>query len=378
MFNHIFKYRFKKLIRTKEMIFWTLAFPLMLAFFFNLAFSNLDSSEGFDPVDAALVTNEPSTQNEFFREVLKEVSTGEDRLFNLRETSLDEAKALLAEGTIKGYMIEDSPVKLHVKESGLSQNIMRLFLDKVNQTSAAITEVMRSNPESMALVMTSLSDPREYTLEVNSGTAPPSQILNYFYTLIAMACMYGAFFGSDEVTDIQANITDRAARINLAPVHKMKAFVASSLASYLVLLVNMSILLLFLRFVLGIEFGDRVILVILTVIVGSLTGLTFGAFISSLIKKGENIKVAMIVGVSMAGSFLAGMMYDQMKYIIKANAPILAYLNPVNLITDSFYALYYYDSLDRYFLNMGLLSLMIGVFSLGTYLVLRRQKYASI
>ena len=36
MFFHIFTYRLKKLLRTKEMIFWTLAFPILLGTFFNL------------------------------------------------------------------------------------------------------------------------------------------------------------------------------------------------------------------------------------------------------------------------------------------------------------------------------------------------------
>lgn len=377
MFKHIFKYRLKELIRTKEMIFWTLAFPLALAFFFNLAFSNLDASEGFDPVDVGFVSDKTG-QDQFISDVMAEVSKGEDRLFNLNEVTLEEAKNLLDNGEIKGYMISGTPVTLHVNESGISQNVMRLFLNNLNQTFAVITQVTLESPQAMGQVLVELSAPEEYLKIASSGNSPPSQILNYFYTLIAMACMYGAFFGSDEVTNVQANITDLAARLNLAPIHKLKAFIASSMASYLVLLFNMSILLLFLRFILGIDFGDRFPLVILSTVVGSLTGITFGAFVSSLVKKGENIKVSIIVSVTMTGSFLAGMMFAQMKYIVSANAPILAYINPVNLIADSFYSLYYFPTLDRYFLNISLLLMMNIIFSLGLYLVLRRRKYASL
>lgn len=378
MFAHIFKYRLKKLLRTKEMIFWTLAFPLMLAFFFNLAFANLDFNEGFDPIDVALVNSNLPISYSFFTPVIQQVSSGEDRLFNLVTTSLDEAKTLLKEGTIQGYMVEDSTMNLYVKESGVSQNIIRLFLDNLNQTSAVITQVMNDNPEALESVLVSLVDTKQYIKEATSTTAPPTQKLNYFYSLIAMACMYGAFFGSDEVTDIQANITDRAARINLAPIHKMKAFLASSLASYLILSINMMVLLLFVRFALHIDFGDKTTLVVLTTMVGTLVGMSFGSFISSLIKKGENIKVSVIVTVTMAGAFLSGMMFAQMKYIVQNNVPILAYLNPVNLITDSFYSLYYFETLDRYVFNMSILLVMACVFSVATYLVLRRRKYASI
>ncbi|MBO1265001.1 ABC transporter permease [Proteiniclasticum sp. SCR006] len=378
MFGHLFKYRLKKLLRTKEMIFWTLAFPIILSIFFNLAFQNLDSSEGFDPIPAAVVTDDSYAHHPFLKDVLKEVSEGEDPLLILSEVPLDEAKALLEEGKIRGYITAENPIRLHVKSSGFSQNILRLFLDNVNQRFAVVEDVTAQDPAALEAVFSAMEEERDFTREKEKTTAPPSQVLNYFYSLIAMACMYGAFFGADEVTDIQANISDRAARINVAPVHKLKDFLASSTASYVVLMVNMSILLLFLRFVLGIEFGDRVLLLVLTTFVGTMTGISFGAFVSSLVKKGENLKVAIIITVSMTGSFLAGMMYAQMKYIVYDKAPILAYINPVNLITDSFYSLYYFEDLGRYVMNILILLVMTIVFSLGTYMVLRRRKYASI
>lgn len=378
MFGHLFKYRLKKLLRTKEMIFWTLAFPIILSIFFNLAFQNLDSSEGFDPIPAAVVADDSYENHPFLKEVLKEVSEGEDPLLILSEVPLDEAKALLDEGKIRGYITAENPIGLHVKSSGFSQNILRLFLDNVNQRFAVVEDVTAHDPAALEAVFSAMEEERDFTREKEKTTAPPSQVLNYFYSLIAMACMYGAFFGADEVTDIQANISDRAARINVAPVHKLKAFLASSAASYLVLMVNMSILLLFLRYVLGIDFGNRVLLLVLTTFVGTMTGISFGAFVSSLVKKGENLKVAIIITVSMTGSFLAGMMYAQMKYIVYDKAPILAYINPVNLITDSFYSLYYFEDLGRYVMNILILLVMTIVFSLGTYMVLRRRKYASI
>ncbi len=378
MFMHIYKYRLKKLLRTKEMIFWTLAFPILLSVFFHLAFQNLDRAEAFDPIATAVVADAAYQENSFFQEVLKDVSSGQEPLLTYREVSLEEAEALLGSGDIYGYFLAGDPIAMTVKTSGLSQNILRLFLDQVNQRFSMIKSISMVNPESMESFVKALGESVTYTIEKEKSTAPPSQILNYFYSLIAMACMYGAFFGSDEITDIEANISMRAARIQVAPVHKLKAFAASSLASYTVLLVNTSILLLFLAYVLGIDFGERAFYIVLTAFAGTLTGITFGSFISSLVKKNENIKAAVIVAVTMGGSFLAGMMYAQMKYIVYDKVPVLAYLNPVNLITDSFYSLYYFTDMGRYFQNLALLLVMTVVFGLGTYLSLRRRRYASI
>ena len=77
-------------------------------------------------------------------------------------------------------------------------------------------------------------------------------------------------------------------------------------------------------------------------------------------------------------SFFAGMMGITMKYIVDKNIPILNKLNPANMITDGFYSLYYYDTLDRYYFNI--ISLLIfSIVLIGfSILSLRRQKYDSI
>ena len=85
-----------------------------------------------------------------------------------------------------------------------------------------------------------------------------------------------------------------------------------------------------------------------------------------------------MIAFTMFGCVLAGMMGITMKYVIDKNIPLVNYLNPVNMITDGFYALYYYDTLDRYFFNVISLVLfsllLIGI----STLCLRRQKYEYI
>ena len=88
--------------------------------------------------------------------------------------------------------------------------------------------------------------------------------------------------------------------------------------------------------------------------------------------------MGILVGFTMTMSFLSGMMYDKMKYIVDTKVPLLGYINPVNLIADSFYSLYFYDTLTKYFINIGILCVLSLIFSGITYLVLRGQKYASL
>ena len=48
------------------------------------------------------------------------------------------------------------------------------------------------------------------------------------------------------------------------------------------------------------------------------------------------------------------------------------------MITDGLYALYYYDTLDRYFINVASLLIFAMVMILLSISGLRRQKYDSI
>ena len=60
------------------------------------------------------------------------------------------------------------------------------------------------------------------------------------------------------------------------------------------------------------------------------------------------------------------------------NLPIFSYLNPVNLITDGLYALYYYDNLNRYTTNMICLFIIGLILLLGSLIIARRKQYDSI
>ena len=80
----------------------------------------------------------------------------------------------------------------------------------------------------------------------------------------------------------------------------------------------------------------------------------------------------------MLGCFLSGMMGITMKYIVDKNIPIVNKLNPANMITDGFYSLYYYDTLDRFFFNFFSLLVFATILIVISIFYLRRQKYDSI
>jgi ABC-type multidrug transport system, permease component len=349
-----------------------------------MAFSNLSSAENFSKIKVGIINNEEYKMNTDFIKAVESVSSsdksaGKSNLFDVTYTTKEEADKLLENNKIEGYIYFDKEIKLVVKQSGINQTIIKSFLDDFKQTTSTVVTIISQNPGAVQNgLLNSISDRTEYIKEVAAGKSAPDTTVNYFYSLIAMACLYGSFCGLKEVTNLQANLSAQGARLNMAPAHKLKLSLSSVFAAATVQLANIFLLLGYLSLILKVNFGSQFGYIALTCVVGTITGVTFGTCIASIINKGEGIKVAILIGVSMIMSFLSGLMFDKMKYIVNTKAPILGYLNPANLITDSFYTLYYYNTHTRFFTNIALLCVFSVVFSLITYLAVRRQKYASL
>jgi len=381
MFAHIYKYRLKCILRDRQTMFWTLMFPLILGTFFFMAISNITSNEAFSEIKIAFTDEGGSNEYEMLRQVIQGLSEGggeEKSLFDVTYTTREEADRLLAEGSIKGYIYYDSEIRLAVKERGLGQTVIKSVIDDFKQSASTFSTIIENDPSSAEGLFADIADRTDYLSEVTMGRAAPDTTVNYFYTLIAMMCFYGGFLGLKEVSAVQANQSSEGARVNFAPTHKLKVFFVSMLAAVTIQLLETAVLLAYLIFILRIDFGNQIAYILITCIIGSLAGVTFGACVAAVMKTGEGPKVAVLISASMLMSFLSGMMYHGMKTIVRNFAPILSYINPLNLIADSLYSLYYYQTNARFFTNIILLTGFTALFSLLTYLVIRRQKYASL
>ena len=382
MFITGFVTRIKCAFRDKEMIFWTLLFPVMLATLFYFCFSNLDSADAFSPVKPAVVADQAYRQAAGFQAALEEVSKeGEDRLLQLtRVETREEADRLLEDGRVEGYLtIEDGAPKLTVRDDGLNQTILKSFLDQYLQISATAAHILERNPQAAQQgLLTDFMGQQEFTREISLSNAKPSHQLPYFYALIAMVCLYGSFQGLTSAFYLQANLSALGARRSMAPRKKLAMITADMLGSLAVHLLTMLVLLCYLLLVLRLDFGNQIGYLLLTVLVGSIVGVSLGALVGAALRIKVEAKTAILITLSLACCFLAGLMVEGISYAIQQNAPAVAWLNPAARISDAFYCLYYYDNHTRYFMDLGVLCAMAAIFGLGAMACLRRRKYESI
>lgn len=369
--------RLKCLIRNKEAMFWCYLFPILLATCFFFAFNNLWKLEDFETISIAYVTQDNKTDE--LGEILEEATTsGDVKMFDITYADQTEAKKLLENETVDAYITGNTDPVLTVKDNGMNETIIKSFLDSYRQMAATVKTIMKENPN--ALQEGLIEDIMQYDSYVQEirNDKKSADLLIYFYSLLAFTCVFAANWGLDEVVNIQANLSARGARISVSSMHKMKLFLCNMLAAFTVHIGSLLLLFFYMYFVIKIDFGNHLFLLFLACFVGSLAGLTLGGVIGVWIKKKAEVKEAILTSVTLGGAFLSGMMFPDMKYIIGENFPFLAYINPVNLVTDAMYSLYYYDTYDRFFINIFCLCVITVLFGAASYIGIRRKSYASI
>lgn len=88
-----------------------------------------------------------------------------------------------------------------------------------------------------------------------------------FYTLIAMACLYGGILGMFSINQNLPNMTQTGKRTSISNTKKGIIILSSLLASYVIQIVGIGILFVYTIFVLHVDYGTNLPLIILLGIV---------------------------------------------------------------------------------------------------------------
>ena len=68
----------------------------------------------------------------------------------------------------------------------------------------------------------------------------------------------------------------------------------------------------------------------------------------------------------------------ELKAFFDEKIPLLAKINPVNIITDGLYSLFAYDNLNVYYNCLTRISIITLILIVLSYVFIRRKKYDSI
>ncbi len=388
-----FKYTVLSLTRVRSVLFWTLAFPIILGTIFFAMFSNIDSSNDFEPIPIAVINDSNYQDEAAFRQLVDTLSeTGENQMlvpsFVKEETA---AKELLKDQSVVGYYkIEtDGKPKLYTAvgsgadfSTSINQTILKNLLDNYIHKSSTINTLMEENPLTLMdpAFTENLYEQNSYTNEISITANKASGSIRYFYSLLGFASIMAAMIGMTAIVRTQANLSALGARRAIGATARAKTLVATLVAAWLVSYICLLIGYCYLSFVLGINFG-RDALSILGLGIASFMATGLGACIGTIPKLPEGTKIGILTGLTCLVSLFAGLYGEPAMELadnLARNAPIIQMLNPARLVTELFYSLYYFDGYEQ-FITTSLFLVAYGLvllFIAATFM--RRQRYASL
>lgn len=377
-----FKYALLRLMRNKANLFWILVFPIVLGCFFKIAFSNITASESFHTIPVAVVEGDNADATAFHTMIEQLSGDSEDAMLSATFCDDKKARTLLEKGKVDGIFYTTDTVELVVNsdlsDASINQSILQSLLTQYYLNRDLIVQILTTNPGNIESLVDSIGQSVDTRKEVSLTRNNTDTYDQYFYNLIAMACLYTAMGGINLAINNSANLSSLAARKTIAPA-KRAALIGTELLAIILFesLLNM-VSFLFIVTVLGIHMTTHLGLAMLTILISTTFSITFGMFLGCVGPKSEGGKTGLMFAVVMPLCFLSGLMMGTMRMVVEKYAPFVNRINPAALISDSFYALNNYDTLTRYTGNILTLLLMTVLFLIISILVTRRKTYASL
>ena len=382
MFGRMFIYKLKELVRNRFLIGWNFLFPLVLATAFYLGFGNMikDDPDSFKAIDVGYVNiaGEETNFHKVIGELSEETSDHTDILNVSDYTSEEEAmKDLKGEGGIYGIYVDDgNEIKTIVPFNGYRATALNQIVREYENKITLIGNIAKDHPENLDTALELVTKDMNIAKEYDFGSGI-SLYLQYFFALIAMASLFGSWISTEMIEGMCANHTEKGKRFECAPVSKLMSIASGVLAGVSMQAVSNAIVVVYIEYVLKIEFGIPLWNVILITTLGSGLGISMGVLIGALVKNKRLFDIIPIV-FSMTCSFCSGLMWDQIRQMIQANAPILNKINPAALLVDCLYTRATYGTIDVYYQDIGIMSIMIiGALTISAVL-LRRRRYVSL
>lgn len=376
MFLRTYGYSLLRSARQKMLMFWSILFPIILGTLFKVSFGDLNETEFmFQQIPVAYVEGEEPQQE--FKALLEELES-KNELVKVMSVEESKAEELLREGKVKGIFKNSGEIALVVTEEGIDTSILKSIQEQYEHVIRAFSNIAAENPEKIAEVARSLGEEWNYLKENSITNRDMDMMMDYFYALIAMNCLYGCFSGVVCAGEFKANLSHLAARRVASSTNRFVILLAEIFAKITSQFICCVIGACYLRYALNINLGEDTGRIALVILVGNAIGVMTGVFVGSIGKLKSSVKEGICIGVTMLDCFLAGLMVTGMYQLVEKYVPVINRINPAALMVKAMYSLNIYETYTRYnqciFTMLGITALLC----IGSYLLVRRERYASI
>ncbi|MEE3466875.1 MAG: ABC transporter permease [Eubacterium sp.] len=283
--------------------------------------------------------------------------------------------------TMMESYIAETDISVKIKKNGSTQSTLKSYVDMFINMKKMAKDIWASNSggeKSAALdnIEDVMNGATIKETPLTEGNKDP--LAMYMYNLIAMVSIFGSLAAMHIAIGNQANLSSIGMRRSCAGTPKWQVVLPELIGTYITHSCCVLISLTFLKFVLQIDFGDKLPLVYLTGIFGAVMGVSLGFFVGAIGKLSEGAKSGLMMAVNMSLCFMSGLMIDSIRAIFSVQIPIVNALNPVAVVTDAMYYLNMDADLSRYLVKLLTMGGFTVVFIVLGILMTRRKKYASL
>ena len=429
-----FKATVRTLLLTPSAVVWTLIFPIVLATVFNFMFEPMRSTGSVEAVDVAVVA-EDAWEDSPFSQVVDTLSEADEPLLAVHPVATEqEARELIAEGSVAGaYIVDAAGNEGNAEQSGsdeldavdaagpadaagaasdpdnadatgaasgsgtaagssdvststssagstgapriilapagsgtgsdASYDVNRAILESVAtsylQSEALIEELATHDP-------VALSDPTtiENALglsvsvrEVSLTHAQPDSMVRFYYALLGMASIFAAQLAGESVWHLQPTSSAAGARRTVSSTSRMRLLIPTIGACWAVSTTFLAIAFGYICLTAHIDFSGREGLCLVGIAASSLLSCGIGALAGALPgRMGSDSRRGILTALTCLLSLFAGLYGEptmELADTIAQAIPAATWLNPVCLIRDLFYTVYYYDTLVPFSLRLS-------------------------
>lgn len=429
-----FKATVRTLLLTPSAVVWTLIFPIVLATVFNFMFEPMRSTGSVEAVDVAVVADD-AWEDSPFSQVVDTLSEADEPLLAVHPVATEqEARELIAEGSVAGaYVVDAAGNEGNAEQSGsdeldavdaagpadaagaasdpdnadsagaasgsgtaagssdvststssagstgapriilapagsgtgsdASYDVNRAILESVAtsylQSEALIEELATHDP-------VALSDPTtiENALglsvsvrEVSLTHAQPDSMVRFYYALLGMASIFAAHLAGESVWHLQPTSSAAGARRTVSSTSRMRLLIPTIGACWAVSTTFLAIAFGYICLTAHIDFSGREGLCLVGIAAASLLSCGIGALVGALPgRMGSDSRRGVLMALTCLLSLFAGLYGEptmELADTIAQALPAATWLNPVCLIRDLFYTVYYYDTLVPFALRLA-------------------------
>ena len=247
--------------------------------------------------------------------------------------------------------------------SDASYDVNRAILESVVtsylQSEALIEELATHDP-------VALSDPTtiENALglgvsvrEVSLTHAQPDSMVRFYYALLGMASIFAAQLAGESVWHLQPTSSAAGARRTVSSTSRMRLLIPTIGACWAVSTTFLAIAFGYICLTAHIDFSGREGLCLVGIAAASLLSCGIGALVGALPgRMGSDSRRGILTALTCLLSLFAGLYGEPTMELADTVAhvfPAATWLNPVCLIRDLFYTVYYYDTLVPFSLRLA-------------------------